>query len=445
MTPSIFRTLFILLLISLFGVSLINVKYLKRMFSGLFSNFKAPYIAWIMLFFGIFLISERNPVYIVFDKNVLFQITMVSLAGLIILMTYISRIVQTMANMNIVLFCLLSYGVVGVVSGLYSPNAILSVYKSIIIIIDICVCAVVLSYQPNRYYVKKFINLTYLFYTFLLISVILGAIIRPDLALEPKPYILGFILGGVLPIMNPNDVAFVAGIICLVAINRLFDDKYTRIVKLLFVAILTCALVVLILGQARTSIIAFLISFFLILFIRKKVGLMVASFLIIGALLVGGAFPHLESYFKRGQTQEQFISMSGRIHLWAEGWERVKEAPVLGYGMASTRFKTVISKFSAGHMHNAFLEVLINTGFMGFIFWLVALIFVASRIILYLPRGSNSHDKTLAIDMVALMVYSLIRMWTGQTFVQHNYSFFLFICLIAYSCLIQKTKYNFSR
>ena len=387
-----------------------------------------------MLFVGIFLFFERTLERKSIDILMLFQIIMVALAGLIVLVTLLGRINKTLANLGIAIFCLLGYGGIGIISGLYSPDAVLSIYKSSIIIIDICLCATILSYQPHKYYVNKFITLTYLFYSFLILSVMTGAIFWPARAFEPWSGMFGFILNGALPIMNPNDVTFMTAIIGLVTVNRLLDKNYkNRSMKLLYLVFLVCVLSVMILSQSRTSIIAFTIAFYYLLILRKRGTFFFVSLFITIALLIGGVAADVVKYMRRGQTDKELSSLTGRVYLWQEGLEKISESPILGYGMASTGFKGVLTKVHAGHLHNAFLEVMLGTGLLGFAFWFTALMLTFLRIFFSIPRTLAADLKNLSIEMKILTLCALIRMFTGQTFVLHNYSFFLFICLITFS------------
>lgn len=431
MSKAILQICMIMPLICLAGAALYNFKYLKIKFRYLLESFKAPYIAWIMLFIGIFLISEKQSQSTRLDYNAIFQIVMITLAGIIVMLTFLFRIVQTIKNVNLAIISIILYGTVGIISGLYSPDYLLSIYKSFLVLIDIFLCMVILSYQPQQYYVRKFINLTYVFYAFLLLSVMIGAIVRPDIAQVIKPSILGFLLGGVVPWMNPNTVSFIAAILVLVTVNHLFDNKYNSIKPLLW-SFLICALAVLFFSQSRTSIVGALVSFLLILFFRKKFGLLIICFSFLAVILAGGAFQYAETYLKRGQTEQQLEAMSGRTLLWQEGWKAFKESPVLGYGMASSKY----AKFHAAHLHNAFLEVLVTTGFIGFLFWFAALAAVSSKTLLHLARDKIGKDKTLAIDMGVITVCSLIKMTTGYTFVAHDFYIFIYMVLIAYAAFI---------
>lgn len=442
MIISVSRIILAFLLFGAFVVSIINFEFVRRGVAAIFANFKAPFVAWTFLFVGIFLVSERKSsegLYL--DKFVLFQIAMVSIAGIIVFIGYLSRINKVLQNTNSILIFLFLYGIVGIVSGSYSPSYLLSIYKSSLVIIDVILCAVVLSYQPNAYYIRKLINLSYLFYGFLMFTVIMGALLRPESAFEKMPGIFGFMMQGVLPILNANEVTFIAAVLSLIIINRIFDACGLKEKSLLY-TFLACSLSVMVLSQSRTSTLAFFCSYLLILILRKKVLLLVSIILLALLLVVGGTMRYADDYFRRGQTEKNFETLSGRTIAWNAGWEKIKESPVLGYGVGSVRSGFVLDKYKLGHMHNAFLEVLVNTGFVGFMFWFPTLLMVAVTIMrkAYIPPGAEYLTLSFYIEMKALLVCSLIRMMTGEVFVVHNYNFILYICLIAYAVLLRQEK-----
>lgn len=80
-----------------------------------------------------------------------------------------------------------------------------------------------------------------------------------------------------------------------------------------------------------------------------------------------------------------------RIHSWVEGWEWFLNSPVLGWGANGKNL--VISQSDAlpedirgdfGHLHNSFIEILVNNGLVGFSFllftywWLSRTVFFGS-------------------------------------------------------------------
>ncbi|WP_205225158.1 O-antigen ligase family protein [Desulfobulbus rhabdoformis] len=68
----------------------------------------------------------------------------------------------------------------------------------------------------------------------------------------------------------------------------------------------------------------------------------------------------------RGQTVEQFQSMTGRTRAYAHGWEQILEHPLIGRGNWADRMTI------GEHVHNSELQALMNAGFLGFIPYMIS-------------------------------------------------------------------------
>ena len=106
-----------------------------------------------------------------------------------------------------------------------------------------------------------------------------------------------------------------------------------------------------------------------------------------------------------------FYTGSGRTLIWEAGWRFIIRSPILGYGFQADRLVL------GTHMHNAVLHALIQTGFIGLIPFLAALIFgwvLLIKIVRNLDRFAGIH-KTLAIQAVALFIFFSLRGLTEST------------------------------
>ena len=67
----------------------------------------------------------------------------------------------------------------------------------------------------------------------------------------------------------------------------------------------------------------------------------------------------VDVYLRRGQTKEEFKTMTGRTRAYANGMTAFADAPVFGRGQWADRL--VINE----HVHNSFLQALLNAGALG--------------------------------------------------------------------------------
>jgi len=440
----IIRNILGFLLFFVFLVSLINLNFLKRKISSVRSHFKGIYISWILLHLGMIVFSPKAPFAIYLDVFSIYQISMYFLAGVIALIIFTNRIFA-LSNVDIALLAIILYGFLGIISGFFAPKELLTAYKASVLLVDILlVCIIVLSYEPSFQFVKKLINITYLFYVLVLLSLIISTVIKYNLALHQKAGNIIPQLRGIMPIMNPNCVGYIAAILALIFTNRALDAKKMK-EKLFYGVFHVCALVVLILAQARTALIGFFCSLLMMVILKKKIMITIIICLISGIFLVNqGMKEYGITYFKRGVSETQLKTWSGRKLAWRKSWASVKESPILGYGMASgVRFGEIIKDIRIGHMHNSYFEVLLNSGSLGFIFWVMTLIIVSWNIfkkLLFQLAELNNANKSFHIEISSILMCSLIRTLTGSVFVIHDYTFVLYICFIAYSRVLTQNN-----
>jgi O-antigen ligase len=100
-----------------------------------------------------------------------------------------------------------------------------------------------------------------------------------------------------------------------------------------------------------------------------------------------------------------FFTFTGRTVVWAEGWELFTRSPLLGFGFHADRL--VLGQ----HMHNSYMHALIQTGLIGAIPFLAAillgwvLLLKALRNLARLPV----LDKHLVIQTGGILAFLTIR------------------------------------
>ena len=96
-------------------------------------------------------------------------------------------------------------------------------------------------------------------------------------------------------------------------------------------------------------------------------------------------------YARANETSKLFsrsAELSGRTEIWAAGWERVFDHPLLGWGWMSawftSSFRTALPAEAASYYwsHSAHLDVALGTGFIGlFIYsiWIISMLFQSGK------------------------------------------------------------------
>jgi O-antigen ligase len=130
-------------------------------------------------------------------------------------------------------------------------------------------------------------------------------------------------------------------------------------------------------------------------------------------VLAGFGTELLDTVVRRGQTTDQFLSLTGRDEIIRASVEFFWERPLFGHGYFSGRSAFLEVAWGAGDAHSAIAEILVSTGLMGIIgySWFFA---VTGR---QLARGFRSDSTGLFAEAAALAVYVLMRGVAGTAFV----------------------------
>jgi len=140
--------------------------------------------------------------------------------------------------------------------------------------------------------------------------------------------------------------------------------------------------------------------------------MMTAVIFCILILMVGDdLFPQLSHMALMGRGSEGSDTLTGRIPLWAECLKYFQRKPFFGYGYGSFWTGDRIVKVSdsvgwaAGEAHSAYLELLLNLGLIGALFY-VALLLLATKRSLAI---SKSSPRTCFTFFSLLLVFCLLN------------------------------------
>jgi exopolysaccharide production protein ExoQ len=140
-----------------------------------------------------------------------------------------------------------------------------------------------------------------------------------------------------------------------------------------------------------------------------------ASGMTIDSLLVNfsnGNSP-LQQVVLRGQTPQEFESLTGRTELWTELVPLYWERPITGFGYQASRQLVLEARPWAGHAHNGLIETMLDLGIVG-----TLLLWIPVLGVLFLRRGAagDREREWLRITFVAGVVFSLLNSATDVGF-----------------------------
>jgi len=415
-------------------------------------------VAWVLMFLATGLWTWRESAVTgigSLDASAKIQVSLVGVASFLMIM-------QVLKGADLGLYRMaatgsfLVYGLLAFLSAGVSPAPALTIYKSGLILSDSLLVVIALSLFRVRGRRETMLELTYSMGILFLCGIVAGGILFPDIAVRKIGGILGYNLNGAFPVLNANDVGFFAAIAAAIGLRRLWEPAAIR-GRLFWGALSAMGFVVLFFSQARTSLVALVIVLVMYAVAIKRMRLMAVMMLI--TLSVIGAFYILTSeevgfenatldYLKRGQSEEMVESMSGREGLWQKGFAMFSDSPLIGHGFeAGVKYGGKAYGIAEGlHMHNAHMQVLVNSGLLGYVAWMVFILAVALPV--FRRVRHNFPAKTplarYEVEMFGVVLLILLRTMTGSVLVFHHCSLLLLLSMLVYIKIPDMTEVEIS-
>ena len=172
------------------------------------------------------------------------------------------------------------------------------------------------------------------------------------------------ILGELNGLSRSSGVARWAAVPGLVCIVRAFHTRRAAHVAC-YLGVAAVAFFIVYRMQSRGAIFGAAAALLFILLVSSRMrryALPFAAFAILAVVLVETPeviSTRVADYLKRGQTQEEFLSMTGRTHIYEDGLAAFADAPFFGRGQWADRLTL------GEHSQNSYLQALLNGGIFG--------------------------------------------------------------------------------
>ncbi len=205
---------------------------------------------------------------------------------------------------------------------------------------------------------------------------------------------------------SPTSLAVVAGVVLVLSFPlRSLGNGGVWPLLFRFAASLVMILTV---GKAGIAGGIFSVSLFFLL--KRKLGSaigLLGVFVGLAVLLLLLSTP-LNNYAGDYLKNDQADNLSGRTDLWAAALPLIRESPLLGHGYMASKFISLQIQhvgWEAGHLHNAFLDVLYNNGIVGFLLVLCINFSVVRNLLRGLKHPETSR-RQFEISVAFLAIYS---------------------------------------
>lgn len=274
------------------------------------------------------------------------------------------------------------------------------------------------------------------FYKVLIIAVILNLILFPKICIiwlkSPFP-----LINSIYPAINSNSVGFLSVSIFTNEIFSKWDGMVRRFSKAMWIIL---SMIVMFFAQSRTSIISFLCV--LILWIREN--LKPRSSLLLSVIVALILFSVLREdfieYFKRGQTEQQLETLSGRTLQWGYALQSVLKSDLtqILFGTGGKWGSVILmAEFHGVNMitdlHSDYFGVFVSSGLMGFICFILFLII--SLVVIFRTKYSL---------IIGLAIVILIRTLTGSVISSLHFGTIIYFVLLSYAMRLRDNKKTFN-
>jgi O-antigen ligase len=303
------------------------------------------------------------------------------------------------------------------ISVFWSAYPLWTLYKSAEYLVDIALIATLVSAIKVDQEFKTFFDWTWLLLGCLAGSAWLGVILWPDQAIVRGLGVLGFSIRGVFPAMETNGVGELGAVIGSICFTRLLfgnDGRHFYVIGFIIAA------ATLICSQSRSPLTGLLFAILVILFSSRRIGIgIVFPLFILTVLSLTAASDFLLEFVRRGESDEEFETLTGRTVLWDLGWQLFKQQPLIGFGAyAGARFTGISDTMAAGNagMLNTWLEILLGVGLVGCSLVMAAFAgtwFFLLKRALSVKNGTLGHRLTVeALGVLAII--SVRSIFTAQ-------------------------------
>lgn len=262
---------------------------------------------------------------------------------------------------------LLVYGVIATVAAVFSPQPAWSLYWSMTFLATILAAWAFVDRRNPVDSARQLLQVTWIA-TFL-VAVIIGYQAR-NVVFSSQGTGYG-ILGDLNGLSRSSGVARWAAVPGLVCLVRAYHTRRPILVSVFLGIAGVCFYIVYrmqsrgaVFGAAAALVFALLVSSNM-----RRYALPFALVAIVMLFLVDSPTVlsnQIATYIERGQSREEFMSMTGRTRAYQEGLAAFQEAPILGRGQWADRLTI------GEHVHNSYLAALLNAGFVGMIPYLAS-------------------------------------------------------------------------
>lgn len=342
-------------------------------------------VSWWMVFFWVL---PFMPIYFL---KISYILPLVYLWRLLVVLVVV-YIILKLGKLNSFIIFLVVFSLITILTSSLNNNITLGIFYSIITVFGFC--ALLDYYSKNFQEMIK--GLYYLFSSVIILNFIL-------MILYPNGLVLGENYNPIHLLGAKNGIQMV--VLPAMTIILIYSYCFYNKLKMFPLLLLLLSLTTLFITSSGTAIvILILVSIFLITY--KKYTFSIKTYLLVYISLYFSIviFRLQEVLFGNFivNVLEKDITFTGRTHVWDIVLYYLKYSWIIGYGRGNNIIFTETSYLNEAH--NGFLEILLSSGVIGLLSFIIILYIVGKKLSKY---KKNISSKILTFSIFAYMVIGL--------------------------------------
>jgi O-antigen ligase len=300
-----------------------------------------------------------------------------------------------------------------------------TLFKSVEYMMDVSVIAAFLCVVSNAEDYKTMLDWTWTIFTIELFWCVLQIGIWPSEALEDGR------LKGVIPLTGFNAVGTYGAVIAAVALCRLLAVTPEAFSRSWYTALFLFGVVLTVMSQTRNAMAGLAAVIIIILLVSKRSAGLVVIGMAVAAILYTALGEVLKTFIHRGQSEDAFNTMSGRLIWWHYAWIFFKEKPWSGVGAyAGGKFAVLKAlNINASSTHSDYIELLVGTGVFGTVLFCVAVVWTLVALFRYWRDQSlTRQERQISMECYCVMQLLFIHSFFNVEMTWHAPMFFL-VCV----------------
>ena len=294
----------------------------------------------------------------------------------------------------------------------------------------ILVCA--LAYKDIDWAKKalKYMSIVYVFYS----AVTIIFKFMPDFYLsnvvqlfpDRKTQLINTYNSGYMPGLTNHystNAMLIATGLCIEISKYMGGAEFTKKNKLIIILHIVALLLTGKRGHIIFILVAFLITYY---FYKSDKNIIKRFFIVIGVviliLIIGSIaikiFPDLGTFIYRFQAKiEQDDITSSRTRFWDLALELFSEHPILGIGWAQFQYYSETILNYKAHTHNVFLQLLCESGIVGFVIylgWFIYSLYITIKVYKYSVKNNLKENLGLLSFSMLIQIFFLLYCITGN-------------------------------